>query len=296
LPLVSDADSAASDASSAASDYHPDSSSDSSSDAGSSGGESSRTVRSHVQAIYAQVGNSLGIWRADCGLVQDWDTELSPALSFGAGPVGSNWRPAITSCMPLVGAVAESSAASSPTAAAAEEAHVLKPLPLRLELQTAAAAGGNAGDSLQLWCTRRGQFLPVATRAAPGGGNAHVVDVQAVAGLLDSMPGLLLLQADQQVQLQGAGLASTAADELGCMSRLVPVLLCPSAAMAAECNVHLSMMDDSAHVAPKMQELGLVLDVWAMHQQVQQQQLTDSAHSQWQEALLNNRRYLKVIK
>jgi hypothetical protein len=302
LPLLNDADTAASDASTAASDCHPDSSddgsSDSSSDAGSSGSVSSSTVRTRVQAIYAQVGNSLGIWRADTGLVQDWDTELSPALSFGAGPVGSNWRPAITLCMPLVGAVAESSAASSPTAAAAGGAHMLKPLPLRLrlELQAAAAAGGSAANRLQLWCTRRGQFLPVATRTALVGGNTLVVDVQAVAGLLDSLPGLLLLQVDQQVQLQGAGLASTAAEELGCMSSPFPVLLCPSAAMAAECNVHLTMMDDSAHVVPKMQELGLVLDFWAMHQQVQQQQLTDSAHAQWQAALLNNRQYLQVIK
>jgi hypothetical protein len=135
------------------------------------------------------------------------------------------------------------------------------------------------------------------------------LDLQVVAGLLDSTPGLLLLQVEQQVQLQDADSSTTPstgqqdrlpaeAQELGCMSSLIPVLLCPSAAMAAECNVHLCMMEDAAQVAPKMLELGLVLDFWAMHQQLQQpqQQLDSSPRAAWQEALLSNRQYLKVIK
>lgn len=324
LPLLDDeAAAAAGDAHDSDDPGSSSSGSDAYSDSASSAGSSSSagaTVRSCAQAIYAQVGDSLGIWRADSGLVQGWDTVLSPELTFGAGAVGASWRPAIRSCMPLVAAVAESSAANSPTAAAAAgQAHVLKPLPLRLELQAApgsssSAAGSSDSSKLELWCTRRGQFLPLATRVAPAGaapaplGSADLLDLQVVAGLLDSTPGLLLLQVEQQVQLQDAdtttpstgqqGRLPAEAQELGCMSSLIPVLLCPSAAMAAECNVHLCMMRDAAQVAPKMLELGLVLDFWAMHQQLQQpQQLLDSSpRAAWQEALLNNRQYLKVIK
>lgn len=126
---------------------------------------------------------------------------------------------------------------------------------------------------------------------------------QAVTGLLDSTPGMLLLQAEQLVQLRRTAQASTGSSEedlewgeFGLMSGLVPVLLCPSAAMAAECNVLLQMADNPSVVAPKVLHLGLVLDFWAMHQQLQQQQVDGGARAEWQEALLNNVGYLKTIK
>jgi hypothetical protein len=333
LPLVdADADEA-SDASSC-SGYPGSSDSDSEdgssdSDTGSSDASTSvssgscrapGSLRDCVQAIYAQVGDSLGIWRADSGLVQDWSTGLSaPGYTFSgaaAGSDGSNWRPDIKSCMPLVSAVAGSSAACSPTAAAAAH-HALKPLPLTIMLHgfsTRSLGGGSAdlpGLGMGLWCTRRGKFLMTATREAPAGGavlgaertlDGSQTVCQAVTGLLDSTPGMLLLQAEQLAQLRRTAQASTGREEdlewgeFGLMSGLVPVLLCPSAAMAAECNVLLQMADNPSVIAPKVLHLGLVLDFWAMHQQLQQQQVDGGPRAEWQEALLNNVGYLKTIK
>jgi hypothetical protein len=351
LPLMSRADgtqgsSAASSVGSGCPSSDPDSDSgcdDSGSDASSDEGsfdssssiESRRSLRSCATAIYAQVGNCLGVWRSGSGVVQDWDTELDPSFTFSAaaaapaaGDSVSKWRPVIKTCMPLVSAAADASAASSPTAAAAaEQAHGLVPLPLRVELQAAAgsSSGSSSGESMQVWCVHRGQFLPLASRAAAtavlgsaawsggAGGAIGQRDLQVVTGLLDASPGLLLLQAEQHVQLRrassaGPGPAAAAAaaaagqtpdaeaDDFGCMSGLVPVLLCPSAAMAAEMHVHLAMTDNPSGVAPKVLHAGLVLDFWAMHQRQQQGHLAGSPQAEWQAGLLRNPRYLKAIK
>jgi hypothetical protein len=342
LPLVPNgatkAPSDTSDASSvgsgrpSSSDPDSDSASDDGSNSGSvdssdSSAGSLRSLRSCATAIYAQVGNCLGVWRSGSGVVQDWCTKLDPTFTFSAaaaaaaaagGSSVSKWRPVIKTCMPLVSAVADASAASSPTAAAAEQAHGLVPLPLRVELQAAAAgssSSGGGGQGLQVWCVRRGQFLPLASRVAaaavrgsatrsPGDAGAGQRDLQVVTGLLEASPGLLLLQAEQQVQLRRAGSTTAApaadpgseADEFGCMSGLVPVLLCPSAAMAAEMHVHLAMSDNPGVVAPKVLHAGLVLDIWAMVQRQQQGHMSGSPQAEWQQDLLRNPRYLKAIK
>jgi len=282
------------------------------------------TVHSLATAIYAQVGDHLGIWRADCGLVQDWADQLpeqfvcSPDSSSGGQGL---LRPQFQACMPLATATAESSTASSPMAAGL--GHMLRPLHLRAVVQPAASSSsGSSTDSLpvQLWCTRLGQFLPVVVRAAAAPAGASLagqhaageqLDLQVVTGLQDASPGLLLLQVEQQIgrhNSDGSGSSdssngssdSTGAppDEaavLKCMSGLVPVLLCPSAAMAAEVNAHLLVANDRSSTSQRLLQLGLLLDFWAI-QTLQHHHLAAAPLIEWYDALLENPRYLKLVK
>lgn len=283
------------------------------------GSPAGATVRRHATAIYAQVGDCLGAWKAGSGLVQDWASQLplqrrsAGAASAGADPAEpatgsssrSNWRPSIRACMPIVTAAPESDA-SSPTAAAAGCARVLKPLPLKVQLQAAPGSSGISSGPVQLWCTRRGLFLPVAIRGPPveagpvpaAGPRQQQQHQDVVTALLDSTPGLLLLQAEQPVLLssRGAGAppaAAAEANQAGCMSSLVPVVLCPSAAMAAEVNAHLLVTNAYGQSGQKLLQLGLVLDFWAMYRQYEQEQeeyVACGARSSWQAGLLRNRK------
>jgi hypothetical protein len=339
-------------------------------------GAASHTVGGYARAIYAQIGDCLGIWTADKGLVQDWapaasglghvqqhtaaDSSDSSDSSSGsadssAASVCVDGRPRVTEVSMLCTTVAAAAAAAATPAeedstATSRQQPPMQPVPLELAVQpgsTAAHTGSHSGSEgswgsiteesskseLNLWCTSRGSLVPLASR--PAADDAAVVasdammshHMQVLLGLSAPLPGLLLLQAEQLTRAARSGDRSTSSTAssryssqahkqqllehepedypLPLMSRAVPVVICPSSAMADEVSALLSGSSSStsgssssSQTASLLQQLGLLLDFWSMWQQ--QQQLGDgqvlSQCQLWQRSLLGKPQYLDAMR
>jgi len=266
---------------------------------------------------------------------------IEDSSSSSDGVVAGSWRPQVLAAGPLcVAAGADHSAAGGGSWAAGQ---AWQPLLLDVAVQagcsdgvyddtassgtasSSSTAGSSGRDGVEskprLWCTRRGLFQPVAGRleaeaSAGAAAAAAVGSPDVIVGLDGALPGLLLLQAEQLNHVSSSGSSALGhadlaegsgieggEDPVPCMSSLVPVVVCPSAAMAAEVEGLLLHAVDSTHAGRLLQQLGLALDCWTLIKQQQQQQLRLqeqhlglSEREQWCRALLSNQQYLNVIR
>lgn len=275
-----------------------------------SAGAAAAAVDSKLQAMYAQIGDCMGIWRAaGGGLVQDWRPIMAqqqqPAVA--AGCVGSRGSTSSSFCLQTPSTCIR----VGPGSGLSLEA-VLWPLQLQVQLPAAACRGGSL-SAAQLWCTRRGEFLPLiyrsmeseeppASTAAAGGCSRHPW-VELVLGLPDDQPGLLLLQEEVHLRHDHCSCSSSRfhcdQDSEQCcwplpvMSRLLPIVVCPSAAVAEEVSTLLVALDGSTHGRQIVMQLGLLLDCMAMQQQEEEQA---NARSSWSWQLLGSQEYREAIR
>jgi len=294
------------------------------SSAPSSAGAGAATVGSQLQAMYAQIGHCMGIW-ADGGLVQEWRPimpQQQPA-AIAAGRVSSRRSTSRSVCAQMQ-LVVPSAAITREVpvgwyAGLGQEAvlgsSVLWPLQLQVQLSAAACRGG-CPSATQLWCTRRGEFLPLIRRSmeseklpasttAAGGCSRHP-RVEVVLGLPDDQPGLLLLQAEVHLRHDGSCSSSSSCDQLSgrcrwplpVMSPLLPIVVCPSAAIAEEVSTLLVALDGSTRGRQLVMQLGLLLDCMAMQRQqaAQQQREQGDARSSWSWQVLGSHQYCAAIR
>jgi hypothetical protein len=289
---------------------------------------SARTAGSAVRAVYAQVGDSVGIWTAAQGLVQEWTPMAGTAVGDGAvqehssaASAGAGLRPALVTAGPLC---------SAPTAGQhMTQLGSLSPVLLQSVVQpgssspscadltddTASSSDSQHSSShaVKLWCTAGGEFVPLATRpaadsAAAGpaaGGSVTAASSELLLGLQSQhMPGMLLLQAEQLhassarnggMPQHSSGQALLGGDPLPLKSAVLPVVVCPSAKVAAEVRSVLLSAASPPDAASLLQQLGLLLDFRRMLQQ-QQEDGPKTDRQQWASGLLSNPSYLEVMR
>lgn len=169
-----------------------------------------------------------------------------------------------------------------------------------------------SSETVKLWCTAGGEFVPLATRlahdsaaaASAAGGFDTGASKEVLLGLqTQHMPGLLLLQAEQlhascstnggKVQHSGQMLLDD--DPLPLKSAVLPVVVCPSANVAAEVRSVLLGAVSPRDAASLLQQLGLLLDYQRMLRQ-QQEGGRKTDRQQWASGLLSKPSYLEVMR
>lgn len=287
---------------------------------------SARTASSAVRAVYAQMGDSVGIWTASQGLVQDWtpvaataisgaEQEHSSAATAAAAADGcAGLRPTFITAGPLC---------TAPTTGQhLAQLGSLSPVLLQAVVRSGSSAScaGLAADdtasssdsqrsneTVKVWCTAGGELFPLASRpaaAAAAAVGAGVVGCEVLLGLQEGRcPGLLLLQAEllhascRKIggKVQHSGQTLLGDDSLSLKSGVLPVLVCPSAKVAAEVRSALLGAVSPADAASLLQQLGLLLDYRRMLQQ-QQEGGPKTDRQQWASGLLSNPTYLEVMR
>lgn len=172
----------------------------------------------------------------------------------------------------------------------------------------------HSSETVKLWCTAGGEFVPLATRpahdsaaaeASAAGGFDTGATKEVLLGLqTQHMPGLLLLQAEQLHgscrenggKVQHSGQMLVGDDPLTVKSAVVPVVVCPSVKVAAEVRSVLLGAVGPRDAASLLQQLGLLLDCQRMLQQQQEGGGRKTDRQQWASGLLSNPSYLEVIR
>jgi hypothetical protein len=277
-------------------------------------------ARSPIRAIYAQLGDCMGVWHAQGSGMQEWSSSIPAGWLGGPGAAdtadaagtstssSSSWRPRINAVAAATGSLlapeqtagAADAAGGAADAAggAARAAAALRAM--LLDVGVAAAATAQADASARMWCTQRGRHLSLVCT------HTHrqqlQPQLQAVVGCPAHEPGLLLLEAEQQLEPSQL----PACDPVACKSQLVPILACSSPAMAAEVAGKLMAVQDGGQRAELLLQLGLLLDCGAMLQQQRQQQQQQQQQRQqrqqldvrgaWQQQLLRLPSYRRAIR